>query len=394
VIIKVINVLYNPLLIEKGIFVLHRYLKKISYCRYLNHEKGGFKLIILKNITKTYVGKKLTVEALKEVNLTVEKGDIFGIIGYSGAGKSTLIRCINLLERPDSGKVVVNGVDLTALSQTELRKNREKIGMIFQHFNLMNRRNVFHNVAYPLKGKGLSRKEIRDKVIELLALVGIEDKIHSYPSQLSGGQKQRVAIARALANDPEVLLCDEATSALDPQNTRSILNLIKEINEKLNLTVVLITHQMEVIKEVCNKVAVMEQGEVVEEGSLLQIFSNPKTRITKEFVAHTLHYENLDAIIDQSYIKDANKYELTAKISFVGQSAGQAFISKVSIDYGIYANILYGNIEILQGVSLGNLVVSFTGDEIRIKEAISFLEQNKVKVEVLRNARTDQWISA
>ena len=351
-------------------------------------------MIILENITKTYQSKKLTVEALKKVSLKVEKGDIFGIIGYSGAGKSTLIRCINLLERPDFGKVVVNGVELTSLSQRDLRKNREKIGMIFQHFNLMNRRNVFHNVAYPLKGKGLSKKEIESKVTKLLELVGIREKINSYPSQLSGGQKQRVAIARALANDPEVLLCDEATSALDPQNTRSILNLLKEINEKLNLTVVIITHQMEVIKDVCNKVAVMEDGEVVEEGSILEIFSNPKTRIAREFVAHTLHYENLDDLINQDFMKDIHKYELTAKISFVGQATGQAFISKISIEYGIYASILYGNIEIIQGVSLGNLVVRFTGNEVKIKEAISFLEQNNVKVEVMDNAGITQSIGA
>jgi D-methionine transport system ATP-binding protein len=351
-------------------------------------------LITLENITKTYTSKKLNVDALKSVNLTVDKGDIFGIIGYSGAGKSTLIRCINLLERPDSGRVLVNGIDLTSLSQRELRRNREKIGMIFQHFNLMSRRNVFHNVAYPLKGKGLSKKDIETKVLKLLELVGIQDKVHSYPSQLSGGQKQRVAIARALANDPEVLLCDEATSALDPQNTRSILNLLKEINEKLNLTVVIITHQMEVIKDVCNKVAVMEDGQVVEEGSLLEIFSNPKTRITREFIAHTLHYDNLDTLISQDFIKEVDQYEHTAKISFVGQTTGQAFISKISIDYGIYASILYGNIEILQGVSLGNLIVRFTGSEARIKEAISFLEQNNVKVEVIRDAGTAQSIGA
>jgi len=341
-------------------------------------------MIVLKNLTKTYQSKKLTVGALKQVSLTIEKGDIFGIIGYSGAGKSTLIRCINLLERPDSGNVIINGVDLTKLSPVELRRQREKIGMIFQHFNLMKRRNVFENVAYPLKGKGLTKTEINDRVLKLLELVGIRDKVYSYPSQLSGGQKQRVAIARALANDPEVLLCDEATSALDPQNTKSILNLLKEINQKLNLTVVIITHQMEVIKEVCNKVAVMEEGVVVEEGSIIDIFSSPTTKISKEFVAHTMGYENFEKILNQGFIRDPLKYELTARITFVGQIAGQAFISKISIEYGIYANILFGSIESLQGIPFGSLIVSFTGNSLKIKEAIGFLEENNVRVEVLK----------
>lgn len=345
-------------------------------------------MILLKDLTKTYQSKKLSVGALKKVTLTIDKGDIFGIIGYSGAGKSTLIRCINLLERPDSGSVIINGVDLTELSPQDLRKQREKIGMIFQHFNLMNRRNVFENVAYPLKGKGLKKNEIHDKVLKLLDLVGISDKVNSFPSQLSGGQKQRVAIARALANDPEVLLCDEATSALDPQNTKSILNLLKEINQKLDLTVVIITHQMEVIKEVCNKVAVMEEGLVVEEGSILDIFTNPTTKISKEFVAHTMGYENFEKILGQGFIKDPAKYELTVRISFVGQMAGQAFISKVSIDYGVFANILFGSIESLQGVPFGSLIVSFTGNSIKIQEAIKFLKENHIKVEVLKEYGT------
>ena len=345
-------------------------------------------MILLKDLTKTYQSKKLSVGALKKVTLTIDKGDIFGIIGYSGAGKSTLIRCINLLERPDSGSVIINGVDLTELSPQDLRKQREKIGMIFQHFNLMNRRNVFENVAYPLKGKGLKKNEIHDKVLKLLDLVGISDKVNSFPSQLSGGQKQRVAIARALANDPEVLLCDEATSALDPQNTKSILNLLKEINQKLDLTVVIITHQMEVIKEVCNKVAVMEEGLVVEEGSILDIFTNPTTKISKEFVANTMGYENFEKILGQGFIKDPAKYELTVRISFVGQMAGQAFISKVSIDYGVFANILFGSIESLQGVPFGSLIVSFTGNSIKIQEAIKFLKENHIKVEVLKEYGT------
>ncbi len=341
-------------------------------------------MILLENISKTYHEKKLTVGALKEVNLRVERGDIFGIIGYSGAGKSTLIRCINLLEKPDSGKVILNDVDLMTLSPKQLRKQREKIGMIFQHFNLMNRRNVFENVAYPLRGKGLSKKEIEDKVSNLLDLVGIKEKVYSYPSQLSGGQKQRVAIARALANDPDVLLCDEATSALDPQNTRAILGLLKEINRKLNLTVVIITHQMDVIKEICNKVAVMEDGEIVEEGGIIEIFSNPKTRITKEFIAHTIGNEHIDRVLNQEFLKDTSQYVLSAKLLFVGQAAGQAFISRISIEYGIMANILFGSIESIQEVSFGRLIVQFSGSKVKIQEAIKFLEKNHIQVEVLK----------
>ncbi|ABR49993.1 ABC transporter related [Alkaliphilus metalliredigens QYMF] len=341
-------------------------------------------MIILHELTKTYGSNKEAVKALKKVSLKIQRGDIFGIIGYSGAGKSTLIRCINLLEKMDSGKVTINGIELTELSPKELRKQREKIGMIFQHFNLMKRRTVYDNIAYPLKGKGLTKVEINEKVVKLLELVGIKDKIYSYPSQLSGGQKQRVGIARALANDPEVLLCDEATSALDPQNTRSILNLLKEINQKLNLTVVIITHQMEVIKEVCNRVAVMDAGEVVEEGSIIDVFSNPATDITREFIAKTMGYEGLDELINQNFLRDPGQYELTVKVTFVGQVTGQPFISRISREYGIMVNILFGSIESLQGIPFGSLVVSLTGNEGKIQEAIALLESNKIRVEVLR----------
>ncbi len=341
-------------------------------------------MITLEGITKTYGDKVNYVSALNNVSLQVEQGDIFGIIGYSGAGKSTLIRCINLLERPDSGKVVVNGVELTSLSQSQLRKRREKIGMIFQHFNLMARRNVFSNVAYPLKGKGLSKKEVEEKVLNLLRLVGIEDKAKAYPSQLSGGQKQRVAIARALANDPDVLLCDEATSALDPQTTRSILNLLKSINEKLNLTIVIITHQMDVIKEVCNKVAVMENGVVVETGAVLDIFFNPKAKITKEFVASTMGYEDIEGFLEyDTPPKNNNDFKSLAKISFMGKKTSQAFISKISIDYQVYASILFGNIENVQGVPLGNLIISISGSEEKVNCALGYLLENNIRVEVL-----------
>lgn len=343
-------------------------------------------MIILENINKTYKTKKTTVNALKNVNLKIESGDIFGIIGYSGAGKSTLVRCINLLEKPDTGKVMVNDVDLITLSTKDLRHSREKIGMIFQHFNLMNSRNVFKNIEYPLRGKGLSKEEMKEKVSKLLRLVGIEDKAYVYPSQLSGGQKQRVGIARALANDPEVLLCDEATSALDPQNTQSILKLLKTINKELNLTIVIITHQMEVIKDICNKVAVMENGEVVEQGSAIDIFSNPKANITKEFISHTMNFDKIYDVLDsKEFTKGDKNSELTVKISYVGENTAEAFISKISIEYGVLASILFGNIEFIQGTSFGNLVVKLNGSKESIDKSIEFLRGNNITVEVIAN---------
>ncbi|KAJ53090.1 D-methionine transport system ATP-binding protein [Clostridium tetanomorphum] len=341
-------------------------------------------MILLHNVKKSYFSNNNTINALNNISLQIDKGDIFGVIGYSGAGKSTLIRCINLLEKPTSGKVFVNNIELTNLKEKELRKCREKIGMIFQHFNLMNNRNVFKNIAYPLKGKSLTKEDIKNKITNLLKLVGLEDKAFAYPSQLSGGQKQRVAIARALANEPEVLLCDEATSALDPQNTKSILNLLKEINNRLNLTIVIITHQMEVVKDICNKVAIMENGEIVEKGSIVDVFAKPKTKIAKDFIANTMHYDNIFQLLNSNkFIKDSSHEGITVKISFIGQSTGQAFISKISIDYKIYANILFGNIEILQGIPIGNLIVKFNGIEEKIFKALEYLKENNINVEVL-----------
>ena len=233
-------------------------------------------MIRLENVSKTFTDSNKEVHAVNNVSLTINDGDIFGIIGFSGAGKSTLVRCINLLEKPTDGKVFVDDAEITALSGKELRKARKKIGMIFQHFNLMPSRTIFGNVAYPLRGSGLSKEEIKEKVHHLLELVGISEKENAFPSQLSGGQKQRVAIARALANDPNILLCDEATSALDPQTTKSILKLLQQLNQTLGITVVVITHEMAVVKEICNRVAVMDHGDVVEEGEVFHVFASPK----------------------------------------------------------------------------------------------------------------------
>lgn len=344
-------------------------------------------MIYLKNISKVYAAKDNKVEAVKDVNLHIERGKIVGIIGYSGAGKSTLIRCINLLEAPTSGEVIVNGMDLTKLSPKELRKTREKIGMIFQHFNLMRNRNVFENIAYPLKGKGLTREQIKEKVESLLTLVGLSDKIQAYPSELSGGQKQRVAIARALANDPQVLLCDEATSALDPQTTQSILKLLKEINEKLDLTIVIITHQMEVVKEICHRVAIMDGGRIVEEGNILQIFINPKAKMTKSFISTVFHFDKIYEILDkESFIGELTEEELIAMISFEGQKVGQAFIFKLSRKFNVDASILFGNVEIIQDVPVGNLIVKFNGSIEGIAQSIDYLRQNNIYVEVIKDA--------
>lgn len=237
-------------------------------------------MIRFENVSKTFRGNEKQVEAVKEVNLHIKKGEIFGIIGYSGAGKSTLVRCINLLERPDRGRIWIGDTEITALKGKSLRKQRRKIGMIFQQFHLFASRNVYKNVAYPLKHQGLTGQEIKKRVEELLNLVGLEDKASAYPSQLSGGQKQRAAIARALANEPDILLCDEATSALDPKTTTAILRLLQEVNRKLGVTIVVITHEMQVVKEICGRVAVMEGGSVVEEGEVFDIFSNPHEKIT------------------------------------------------------------------------------------------------------------------
>ena len=256
-------------------------------------------MIELTHISKNFVSGGRTVHAVQDVSLSIGKGEIFGIIGFSGAGKSTLVRCINLLERPTSGSVTVDGKEMTALSARELRQARKKIGMIFQHFNLMPSRTVFGNVAYPLRGSGLSREQIADKVHRLLELVGIGDKAEAYPKQLSGGQKQRVAIARALANDPNVLLCDEATSALDPQTTKAILRLLKNLNEKLGITVVIITHEMVVVKEICDRVAVMEHGRVVEQGEVFNVFADPRQEITRSFIHTTSNLRKIEELIEE-----------------------------------------------------------------------------------------------
>jgi len=352
-------------------------------------------VIELKNLYKSYTTKAGKVEAVKDVTLKINKGDIYGIIGFSGAGKSTLVRCINLLEKPNKGQVIIDGKNLVTLSNMELRKERKKIGMIFQHFNLMKSRTVFENIAYPLRGSGLSKEEIRGKVLSLLKLVELEDKESAYPSQLSGGQKQRVGIARALANDPKVLLCDEATSALDPQTTKSILRLLKEVNKKLNLTIVVITHEMHVVKEICTRVAVMEKGRIVEEGNIFKVFSEPKQEITRNFIESTSILSNINYLIeDKSSVVEIREDEKILKLKYLENSTTEPIISIISREFNVDANIIFGNVEIIEDAPLGGLIVIIRGEEEKVRNVIKYLEENNVEVEVIKDGRVSTKVIA
>ncbi|MGL4568918.1 MAG: methionine ABC transporter ATP-binding protein [Fusobacteriaceae bacterium] len=339
-------------------------------------------MIQLKNVVKTYEAGGKRVEALKEFSLHLKKGEITGIIGYSGAGKSTLLRCINLLEVPTSGEVVVDGLSLSTLAPKELRESRKKIGMIFQHFNLMRSRTVEKNIAYPLKNSGLSREEIEKRVDELLDLVNLRDKKKSYPSQLSGGQKQRVGIARALASRPDILLCDEATSALDPETTISILKLLKKINSELGVTVVLITHQMEVIKEICDRVVVMEDGFIREDGDVTEIFSRPQAGITKKFLSTIFNNHKIESYLEKIELEENEK---VLKLSYLGERTEEAYISRLSKEYDVEASILFGNIELIKDTPIGNLVVKIRGERERVADSIEYLRENNIYTEVLKD---------
>lgn len=348
-------------------------------------------MINLTNINVEFKTEDRFVHAVKDVSLKIDKGDIYGIVGYSGAGKSTLVRTINLLQPPTTGEVIVDGTDLVALPKQQLRKKRKKIGMIFQHFNLMIQRSVASNIAYSLKGSGLSKKEINSKVDELLELVGLADKKEAYPSQLSGGQKQRVGIARALANDPEILLCDEATSALDPKTTNSILELLKELNKKLHLTIVIITHEMQVVKEICNKVAVMENGEVVECGDIVSVFTAPENPLTREFINTATHIDQtLEKIVDHPTLLNRDGKTVLANITYVGESTSSPLIASLYAQFGVTTNILYGNVEILQQTPIGNLIVELSGEWEDREEAIAYLESNKVTVDLIDIYETEK----
>lgn len=341
-------------------------------------------MIELQHIDKIYHTSSGDLHALKDINLTINEGEIFGIIGLSGAGKSTLVRCINMLEKPTSGKVIVDGQEMTALGEEQLRKARQNIGMIFQHFNLLSSRTVFGNIAFPLEIQGLDKAAIQKKVEPLLDLVGLKDRADHYPSQLSGGQKQRVGIARALASNPKVLLCDEATSALDPQTTESILNLLRDINKRLHITIVMITHQMNVVKEICDRVAVIENGEIIEQGSMVDIFTNPQKATTREFVASIQHNDLPDFVRKLDIHKDYKAGDKAlVSLSFIGDSAGEPIVSVLIKEYDTNVNILTANIENLQDTPFGTLLIEVEGDEAHLKKALDYLHERKVKDEVI-----------
>ena len=346
-------------------------------------------MIELSHITKDYGTGRNQVHAVQDVTLSIHTGEVFGIIGFSGAGKSTLVRCINLLERPTTGTVTVDGKEVTALSPKELRLARKKIGMIFQHFNLMQSRTVFSNVAYPLRGSGLDKQEIKKKVHHLLELVGIADKADAYPAQLSGGQKQRVAIARALANDPSVLLCDEATSALDPQTTKAILQLLKNLNQTLGITIVVITHEMEVVKKICDRVAVMEHGHVVEQGDVFNVFANPRQDVTKSLIQTTSNLRHIeDLISEDSPVARLEPGQLIARLSYVQRNVSEPLISTVSRKFDISLNIIFADIAIVQNAPIGGTVAIISGEPHQIAQAIDYLLERNVNVEVIKDARS------
>ena len=340
-------------------------------------------MIRINQVNKRFYQGKTVINALKDINLHIAQGTIFGVIGASGAGKSTLIRCVNMLEAPTSGEIIVDGVDLTKLTKAQLSEARRNIGMIFQHFNLLSSRTVFENVALPLELAGKEKSQIQAKVTELLQLVGLADKQQSYPSNLSGGQKQRVAIARALACDPKVLLCDEATSALDPATTQSILELLREINRKLKITILLITHEMDVVKSICHEVAIIGGGELVEKGTVGEIFAHPKTQLAHEFIRSTLDLsipEDYQARLQATRVD--NSYPLV-RLEFTGATVDAPLMSQISRKYNIDISILSSDLDYAGGVKFGMMVAELFGSEDDANNAIAFLSDNNVKVEVL-----------
>jgi D-methionine transport system ATP-binding protein len=343
-------------------------------------NKGGGRLIDLVNVSKEYKNAKETITALNNINLRIDRGEIFGIIGLSGAGKSTLLRCINRLEEPTSGEILVNGLDITKLEGAPLRHIRRRMGMIFQHFNLLMNSTVYENIAFPLKLSGESKESIDKRVMELLEVVELTDKKNSYPAHLSGGQKQRVGIARALANKPDIILSDEATSALDPTTTESILKLLKNINKELGITMVVVTHEMSVIKQLCDRVAVIENSIIVEQGRVVDLFANPMTQTSRRFLKDTIA-----KLPEGLLLHDDNPNEEVLRISFLGDDASKPFISHIIREYDITANIITGNIENVQGMQIGSLIVKVSGKSQSIADAIGYLAKSNVRCEVLKN---------
>ncbi|MGE7622176.1 methionine ABC transporter ATP-binding protein [Viridibacillus sp. NPDC096237] len=335
-------------------------------------------MLKIQNLMKIYKTKKGKVTGVNNVSLKINKGEVFGIVGYSGAGKSSLLRCINLLERPTSGSIVVNGQDLTKLKGEQLRKARLKIGMIFQHFYLISQKTVGENIEFALRAAATPPARIKARVKELLEMVGLAEKIDVYPAQLSGGQKQRVGIARALANNPSILLCDEATSALDPKTTVSILRLLKKINREFDITIVLITHEMDVVKEICDRMVVMQDGKVIEEGSVYDIFANPVEPLTQEFISSVVSFELPPTILKGVKGK-------MVKVLFKGDVAGEGVISDMIQNFDVHGNFLHGTIEYIQEKPLGIFLMELQGHPDNVKRAVSYLEGRGAFVEVIND---------
>ena len=326
-------------------------------------------LIELNHLTKTFKGKTQTVDALKDINLQIEQGDIFGIIGMSGAGKSTLVRCINFLERPTSGSVVIDGKDLASLTPKELRQLRQQVSMIFQHFNLLSQRDVRGNIAFAMEIAGMKRPQIEKRIDELLEIVGLTDRQHNYPSQLSGGQQQRVAIARALATNPKIILCDEATSALDPTTTTSILNLLREINRKMGITIVIITHEMSVVESTCNHVAIIDDGRLAECGTVESVFSQPKSAAAKKLIFRTTGADS------------GAMGERMIRIVFEGSSADEPTISDLAMQCHVAVNIRYADTREVSGKLFGQMILQLPEDHLQQEKAIYFLQNKGLRVE-------------
>ena len=332
--------------------------------------------ILIQDVSKTFETKDGSVQALNHVSLSIETGDIYGIIGMSGAGKSTLVRCMNFLEVPSEGKVLIDGKSLSEFSPKELRKEREKIGMIFQHFNLLMQKNVLENVCFPLYIQGKKKAEARAKALELLEIVGLADRAKAYPAQLSGGQKQRVAIARALASDPQILLCDEATSALDPQTTSSILELLQDINQKFGITIVIITHQMSVVREICTHVAIMKDGEVKEQGLVEEIFSHPKSQVAKELISKDSGNDVESKKLTQSESQDGE----IVRIVFSENSAFEPVIANLILTFHEPVNILKANTKNVGGVAKGEMILQFMSDSTNVPEMKKFLTERGLEI--------------
>lgn len=345
-------------------------------------------MIKIENVSKVFKVNNRNLKVIDNVSLEINKGQIFGIIGFSGAGKSTLVRCINLLERVDSGKIIIDGENLCEMSDKELRIRRKKIGMIFQGFNLFSSRTVYQNIEFVLRKSNISKTAKREKVNDLLKLVELEDKADSYPSSLSGGQKQRVAIARALAGDPEILLSDESTSALDPKTTKAILELLKRINKEFGITIIVITHELQVVKDICDRVAVMREGKIIEAGDVFDIFSNPKQEVTKEFVQNTTNLSKINEIIAENPdMFDLDGSKIIVRFKYIERNISESLVSKISKEYDLDVNIIFANIELIGENPIGGLVAIISGEPKDINNALEFLRNKNVGVEVVADGR-------